>query len=235
MAKKREVELAKRDLELKLAAMNMNKDRGVAADRRSRMVHESNVGLPGGSGAAVRSSPADPWDLNTLSGSSARSGAMGGAGGGNATGGGGTMMMGDSFVNMATMPSGVGGGFVDPQTRTNDWQRSPPAGPEPSSSSAPSLRQGRQTAAYGGDTVLMGSVMPGAGGGGGGGVSAGFGGYGGDTMVNLGTMNLGGGGGNGGSTANFGALPTLPGMKRAPLGGAQSTPQTPAAPSREVR
>jgi hypothetical protein len=105
LAKKREVEAAKRELELKLASMNMNKDRLKAADRKTRMLHDSNVGLPGGKASAAT---ADPWDLNTMGSS--------------------------GVVNMATMPSAGGRSFVvDPQIQTGDWQRNASAGPLPSS------------------------------------------------------------------------------------------------------
>lgn len=142
MAKKREVEAAKRELELKLASMNMNKDRLKAADRRTRMVHDSNIGLSGGGGGRA----ADPWSLNTMDGSG-------------------------SMVNLATMPSSGGGQFiVDPQTQTDDWQRNTPGtnrqagGFQTATRTGPagggdtvlmgSVMSGRGGGAFGGDTMV---------------------------------------------------------------------------------
>ena len=102
MMEKKKMVNAKRELELKIHAMNGVRDKSQAAGQKAKIVYESNVGLPGG-GKGAGKGPADPWDVNTLSQSTAR------------------RDLGDtSMVNMDTMPSG-GGGFVDPQTRTSDW------------------------------------------------------------------------------------------------------------------
>lgn len=46
-AKRRELQQQKRELELKVATMNNQQDRRAIEERKKRMVHESNVGLPG--------------------------------------------------------------------------------------------------------------------------------------------------------------------------------------------
>ncbi|GAX79840.1 hypothetical protein CEUSTIGMA_g7280.t1 [Chlamydomonas eustigma] len=189
MAKKREVEAQKRELELKLAAMNMNKDKMQIAGRKTKMVYESNIGLPG----AKQNRKPDVWDVNTMSDTSARRQGIG--------------SFGDSMVNMDTMPSTST--LIDPHKQTVDWQRQAGrGGPARINYGNDSMRAG-----VGNDTVLMGTVPSGG---------SFLTSAGGDTMVNLGTMNLGG------ITSN--GLPTLPGMKRQPMGTIQSVPSSPAEP-----
>mmetsp|Transcript_23560 Transcript_23560/g.51706 ORF Transcript_23560/g.51706 Transcript_23560/m.51706 type:complete len:731 (-) Transcript_23560:30-2222(-) len=194
LARKKELERKKRELELQLATMNMQNDRKAAAERKTRMVHESKTGLPGGQ-TPRKSSNSAMWDVDVPSDTTAGRR-------GDVVGGGNTLD--NSLVNMGTMP---GGGPVDPFGRTR-----------PSSSTAARMQGtgrpgsynnyderpvGGRTLQGAGDTVLMGSVglpqmQTNAGRGG---PSSGGGMWGGgntiganNSMVNYGTMNMGPGG-----------------------------------------
>jgi hypothetical protein len=132
LARKKEAERQRRELELKLATMNMAKEQGIAAQRKAANIHGSNVhGLPGATAASAPGGGGggDMGGLGTMAAMGALSDPSGGAGGRMGMGGDRDRSsyspgrdaddgFSDTFVNMGTMPAGGGGTMV---SVTNGW------------------------------------------------------------------------------------------------------------------